>query len=107
MPPLWPATPCLRRSRTRCVIDRAGRGKGFARERPWEEFVAILSRKSPVSDTTSFTEHAKLAAMQVMPAAVNATTSAAQQAAPLARQAVLLAGDRGEAVEEGGDGGGG
>src|ERR1700689_1397901 len=104
MPPLWPATPCLRRSRTRSVIGRAGRGKGFARERPWEEFVAILSRKSPVSDTTSFTEHAKLAAMQVMPAAVNATTSAAQQAAPLARHAVPLARNAGMSVKQGADG---
>jgi hypothetical protein len=66
--------------------------------------VAILSRKSPVSDTTSFTKHAKLAAMQVMPAAVNATTSAAQQAAPLARQAVPLARNAGMSVKQGADG---
>jgi hypothetical protein len=66
--------------------------------------VSILSRKSPVSDSTSFAEHAKLAARQAVPAVANATTTAAQQAAPLARQAVPMARNAGLSVKQGADG---
>jgi hypothetical protein len=66
--------------------------------------VSVLSRKSPVSDTTGFTAHAKLAARQAVPAVANATTTAAQQAAPLARQAVPIARNAGMSVKQGADG---
>jgi hypothetical protein len=59
--------------------------------------VSILSRKSPVPEATSYAEQAKLAVRQAVPYAVNATTSAAQQAAPLARNA-------GMSVKQGADG---
>jgi hypothetical protein len=58
--------------------------------------VSLLTRKPPVSDTTSLSEYARLAVQQAKPTAVNAT-SAAQQAVPLARTA-------GTSMRQGADG---
>jgi hypothetical protein len=49
--------------------------------------VSLLTRKPPVSDTTSLSEYARQAARQAVPTARNATSAAAQQAMPLARTA--------------------
>jgi hypothetical protein len=65
--------------------------------------VSLLTRKPPVSDTTSLSEYARLAARQAVPTAVNAYSTAAQQAAPLARQAVPLARNAGTSVRQGAD----
>jgi hypothetical protein len=65
--------------------------------------VSLLTKKPPVSDTTSLNEYARLAARQAMPTAVNATSAAAQRAAPLAQQAVPLARTAGTSVRQGAD----
>jgi hypothetical protein len=65
--------------------------------------VSLLIRNQPVSDTTSLSEYARLAARQAVPTAVSATSAAAQQAAPLARQAVPLARTAGTSVRHGAD----
>jgi len=72
--------------------------------------VSLLTRKPPVSDTTSLSEYARMA-RQAVPTAVNAGSAAAQQAAqqaarqaaPLARQAVPLARTAGTSMRQGAD----
>jgi hypothetical protein len=59
--------------------------------------VSLLSRKQPVNDVHGFGGHAMSAARQAMPAAMNATSMAAQQAVPLAKTA-------GAGVRQGADG---
>jgi hypothetical protein len=65
--------------------------------------VSLMTKKPPVSDTTSLSEYARLAARQAVPTAVNATSAVAQQAAPFARQAAPLARNAGTSVRHGAD----
>jgi len=61
--------------------------------------VSVLTRKPPVSNTTSLSDYARQASRP----AVNATSAAAQRAAPLARQAVPLARNAGMSARQGAD----
>lgn len=65
--------------------------------------MSLLTRKPPVSSYAMFGAQAKSAARQAVPAAINATTTAAQQAAPIARQAMPLARNAGASVKQGAD----
>lgn len=67
--------------------------------------MSLLTRKAPPSGYAALGAHAKSAARQAIPAAVvNAKNAAAQQAAPIARQAVPLAKSAGHSVKQGTDG---